>query len=58
MKYWCVLVVSLLVSCIPQVERTIPSEDILTIYRQQTDRTDPGEYAYLYDGLPEGLDEL
>ena len=48
----------ILVSCLPQMDRTAPSKDILDIYRQQTARTDPGEYLYLYEGLPEDLNEL
>jgi hypothetical protein len=40
------------------MDRTTPSEEVLDIYRQQTARTDPGEYLYLYEGLPEDLDEL
>jgi len=31
---------------------------ILDFYRQQSPITDPGEYATLYDNLPDGLHEL
>jgi hypothetical protein len=58
MRYRYFLFLILFVSCVPQVERTKPSDAILDIYREQTARTDPGEYAYLYDNLPEDLDEL
>jgi hypothetical protein len=32
--------------------------DVLEFYRQQTAATDPGEYAFLYEGLPEEFDDL
>ncbi|MFC1760792.1 transglutaminase domain-containing protein [Planctomycetota bacterium] len=31
---------------------------LLDFYRQQSEFTDPGEYAYLYESLPESLSEL
>ena len=34
------------------------NKSILEYYRQHSPITDPGEYAYLYDNLPDGLHEL
>jgi len=34
------------------------NESILEYYRQHSPITNPGEYAYLYDNLPDGLHEL
>jgi hypothetical protein len=48
----------LLISCITPVRRTIPDDTLLSAYAQQTELTDPGEYLYLYDGLPQALDSL
>jgi len=31
---------------------------LLALYRQYSEYTDPGEYAYLYEGLPDSLQEL
>jgi hypothetical protein len=31
---------------------------LLAFYRQYSEYTDPGEYAYLYEGLPDSLQEL
>ena len=31
---------------------------VLNIYRQYSSSTDPGEYAYLYENLPDSLPEL
>ncbi|UCF09319.1 MAG: hypothetical protein JSW65_04450, partial [Candidatus Bipolaricaulota bacterium] len=36
----------------------ISSDDVLAYYRRQSRFTDPGEYASLYDGLPEGISDL
>ena len=33
-------------------------KSILTFYCQQTEYTDPGEFAYLFENLPESIDEL
>jgi hypothetical protein len=31
---------------------------LLAFYRQYSEYTDPGEYAYLYEGLPDSPQEL
>ena len=33
-------------------------QDDLKNYRSQTERTDPGEYSYMFDGLPTDLASL
>lgn len=43
--------------CISQQQSAVP-ESLLEFYRQQTVATDPGEYASMYEGLPESLEEL
>ena len=32
--------------------------DVLDFYRQYSEYTDPGKYAYLYETLPDSLPEL
>ncbi len=64
----CVLIISALVAigCSAQENQTnsiavtqIKNEaDLLEFYRQFSPFTDPGEYAYLYENLPDSLSEL
>lgn len=35
-----------------------PTDEALDKYRQQTPFTDPGDYKYLYDDLPESMEEI
>ncbi len=44
--------------CNAQENSTKVDNSILDFYRQYSSFTDPGEYAYLYDDLPESLVEL
>ena len=43
----------ILFSCDKKVEEHTPSNKALAIYKQYSSYTDPGEYAYLFDTLPE-----
>jgi len=47
------------ISCEAQVKRTgNPSSDELRLYADQTERTDPGEFTFLYEKLPRSYDSL
>ena len=35
-----------------------PNENALAFYRAYGKHTDPGEFAYLYEGLPQSLQDL
>ena len=48
----------ILFSCTTNTEKQAPSDKILTHCKQYSFHTDPGEYAYLFDDLPEPLTEL
>lgn len=53
------VIVSLaLLSCQPPIERALPDGSVLEQYSRQTTLTDPGEYAFLYEPLPQSLDSL
>jgi len=46
-------------SCSPDRSKpggVFPSDELLVKYSTQTDFTDPGDYRYLYDQLPESID--
>jgi len=45
-------------SCTARKQDKAPPDSTLNKYRQFSPYTDPGEFAYLYDQLPESLDEL
>ena len=45
-------------ACQPEGQQEKPSDDWSSNYSQQSLRTDPGEYAALYNNLPESLDSL
>jgi hypothetical protein len=53
-----ILLFFILVSCQESVMNTGPEPALLTLYTEQTVLTDPGEYLYLYNGLPQSLDSL
>jgi hypothetical protein len=46
------------VFCGNVTQRSAPNEEILAVYREFSKLTDPGEYAHLYEGLPESLQDL
>jgi hypothetical protein len=49
----------LVISCEAQIKETDkPTSSELRLYLLQTDRTDPGEYAFLYENLPRSFDSL
>jgi len=45
-------------SCSTSKQKNRPSEYVLNNHRQFSRHTDPGKYAYLYNALPESLDDL
>ncbi|MCD6379369.1 transglutaminase domain-containing protein [bacterium] len=45
-------------SCSSKIESDHPSEYILNKHQQFSSYTDPGEFAYLYNELPDSLDSL
>ena len=45
-------------SCSTKTQEDPPSNDVLDRHRQFSQYTEPGEFAYLYKGLPETLEEL
>ncbi|MGC9343191.1 MAG: hypothetical protein ACP5E3_10850 [Bacteroidales bacterium] len=47
-----------LISCQTGTSDKIPPGRWLEYYRAQTERTDPGQYEYLYENLPKSLDSL
>jgi hypothetical protein len=46
------------VGCSHQSEKISRAEANADFYLSQTDRTDPGEYSYVFDNLPESYDAL
>lgn len=57
-KYSIILLILILLSCSHPIQPVIPDKDLLDLYTHQTDLTDPGDYIYLYDALPESIDSL
>lgn len=55
-KYIIFLLVFL--SCSANPRDNLPDEKTLSFYTQYSKYTDPGEYAYLYDNLPESIERL
>jgi len=57
-KYAVLTLCCLLISCAQPGKKTIPDENRLALYAEQSSVTDPGDYIYLYDALPESMDSL
>ena len=59
----CIISILAAAGCLHSQSRLSASQlhtedDVLDFYRQYSDFTDPGEYAYLYENLPASLDDL
>lgn len=52
------ILLAVLISCQTRTSEKIPPGKWLEYYRTQTNRTDPGEYRYLYENLPASLDSI
>jgi len=52
------IVIFMSCSCEARTQGDAPPDSALNKYRQFSPYTDPGEFAYLYNQLPESLDEL
>lgn len=57
MKYFIVIIFVSALLC-STFCRTTGAEQFLALYSSYSSATDPGEFEYLYDGLPESLPEL
>ncbi len=57
-RYCIVAVIVMALACNQPGRNTQPNKDLLDLYAQQTDLTDPGDYFQLYDILPESIDSI
>lgn len=52
------LILFIITRCTNQEQKNRPPEHILAKYTGYSQYTDPGKFVYLFDGLPESLEEL
>jgi len=58
MRLLPVFITIAIISCHSHPPQEKPSEELLHNYSRQSDRTDPGDFASMYDGLPHSYDSL